>query len=69
MNTEVPPSERAKEVELDGNGMLLLDRKILGVKYCPQEDYFFMMRNREPGGKIYKGPVPFDVKGLIKWTN
>ena len=64
----VPHSERAKEVELVGNSMLLHDGKILGVKYSPQTDDFFMVGNEMPGGKGCRRKIPRTSSGKVMRT-
>ena len=64
---EVPSADRAEEVELSGDSMLLHDGKILGVKYCPKNE-FFMVENETPGGRASRKKIPVIEDGDFKWT-
>jgi hypothetical protein len=65
---QIPVSERAKEIELVGDSLVLNDGKILGVQYSPAKDEFFIVGKETPGGKASRRKVPLDKYGDIQWT-
>jgi hypothetical protein len=64
----IPAADRAKEVELVDDQLCLNDGKILGVKYSPSADVFFMTGSETPGGKTSKRKIPLDKDGSISWS-
>ena len=64
----VPASDRAKEVELIGDHLCLNDAKILGVKYDPEHDEFYMTGSESPGGKSSRKKIPVNKDGDIVWS-
>jgi hypothetical protein len=65
---QVPAEDRAKEVELIGDQLCLNDAKILGVRYSPEHDEFYLVGSESPGGKGSRRKIPLNKDGEIVWT-